>query len=112
MADRTNKRVVVIGGGITGLAATFYLQKEAREKGLPYDVKLVESTHRVGGKVQTVKRDGYVIEKGPDSVFTTNDSILKLAGELGISDTLVTNEKGKSFVIAGGNYTRSREVRS
>ncbi|KMK96857.1 protoporphyrinogen oxidase [Rossellomorea marisflavi] len=102
MADRTNKRVVVIGGGITGLAATFYLQKEAREKGLPYDVKLVESTHRVGGKVQTVKRDGYVIEKGPDSVFTTNDSILKLAGELGISDTLVTNEKGKSFVIAGG----------
>ena len=56
------QKVVVLGGGITGLAAAFYLQKEVKEKKLPVDVTLVEATHRVGGKIQTVMNDGFIIE--------------------------------------------------
>lgn len=61
------KHVVIIGGGITGLAAAFYMEKEIKEKNLPLELTLVEASPRVGGKIQTVKKDGYIIERGPDS---------------------------------------------
>ena len=48
--NEQTKKVVIIGGGITGLSAAFYMQKEAREKGLPLDVLLIEATNRLGWK--------------------------------------------------------------
>lgn len=94
------QRVVILGGGITGLAAAFYLQKEAREKKLPLDVTLIEATHRVGGKIQTVVKDGFIIEKGPDSFIARKKSASVLAEEIGMGDTLVSNTAGKSYVLA------------
>lgn len=94
------KRVVILGGGITGLTAAFYLQKEAREKKLPLEVLLIEASHRLGGKIQTVVKDGYVIEKGPDSFLARKKSASRLAKQVGIEDTLVSNTAGKSFVLA------------
>lgn len=61
------KHLVIIGGGITGLASAFYMEKEIREKNLPLSVTLVEASPRVGGKIQTARKDGYIIERGPDS---------------------------------------------
>ncbi|MFO1445472.1 protoporphyrinogen oxidase [Bacillus sp. Bva_UNVM-123] len=93
------QKVVIIGGGITGLTAAYYLQKEAREKGLPLEVKLIEATHHLGGKIQTVVRDGFVIERGPDSFLERKQSASRLAKEVGISDSLVNNSAGKSYVL-------------
>ncbi|MCA1059593.1 protoporphyrinogen oxidase [Rossellomorea aquimaris] len=100
--EQQTKKVVVIGGGITGLTTAYYLQQEIREKKLPIEVKLVEATHRLGGKVQTFKKDGYVIEKGPDSCLSSKSEVSRLAGKLGMEEALVRNRKGTSFVIAGG----------
>ncbi|MFS8631146.1 MAG: protoporphyrinogen oxidase, partial [Bacillales bacterium] len=94
------QKVVVLGGGITGLAAAFYLQKEVKEKKLPVDVTLVEATHRVGGKIQTVMKDGFIIERGPDSFLARKKSAARLAEEVGMADKLVSNTAGKSFVLA------------
>lgn len=94
------KRVVILGGGITGLTTAFYLQKEAREKQLPLEIILIEATHRLGGKIQTVVRDGFVIERGPDSFLARKQSASRLANEVGIGDTLVSNTAGKSYVLA------------
>lgn len=94
------QKVVVLGGGITGLAAAFYLQKEVKEKKLPVDVTLVEATHRVGGKIQTVMKDGFIIERGPDSFLAKKKSAARLAEEVGMADKLVSNTAGKSFVLA------------
>lgn len=94
------KRVVILGGGITGLATAFYLQKEAREKQLPIEVTLIEATHRLGGKIQTVVRDGFVIERGPDSFIARKQSASRLAKEVGMGDSLVSNTAGKSYVLA------------
>lgn len=94
------KRVVILGGGITGLATAFYLQKEVREKKLPLDVLLIEASHRLGGKIQTVVRDGFVIERGPDSFIARKQSASRLANEVGIGDSLVSNTAGKSYVLA------------
>lgn len=96
------QNVVIIGGGITGLTATYYLQKEAREKGLPIDVKLIEATHHLGGKIQTVVKDGFVIERGPDSFLARKQSASRLAKEVGMENDLVNNTAGKSYVLVKG----------
>jgi oxygen-dependent protoporphyrinogen oxidase len=94
-----NRKVVIIGGGIAGLATAYYLQKEIQEKKLPINIKLVEASHRLGGKLQTVIRDGFTIEKGPDSFLARKTSIIRLAKEVGIDDQLVPNSTGKSYVL-------------
>ena len=94
-----NKKVVIVGGGITGLSAAFYMQKEAREKGLALDVLLVEASNRLGGKIQTVRRDGFIIERGPDSFLIRKKSIGILAKDLGIEDELVKNATGQAYIF-------------
>lgn len=93
------KQIAIIGGGITGLTAAYYLQKEVRENQLPYTVKLIEASHRLGGQMQTVKKDGYVIERGPDSFLERKDSVARLAREVGVADELVNNTPGKTFIL-------------
>jgi protoporphyrinogen/coproporphyrinogen III oxidase len=96
------KTVVIIGGGITGITTAYYLQKEIRKNGLLIDCKLVEATHRLGGKIQTVLRDGFVIERGPDSFLARKLSASRLINEVGLSDQLVYNATGKSYVLVKG----------
>lgn len=100
--ERRNKKVVIVGGGITGLSAAFYMQKEAREKGLPLDVTLVEAANRLGGKIQTVRRDGFVIERGPDSFLIRKKSMGILAEDVGVAGELVRNATGQAYVLVNG----------
>lgn len=96
------KKVVIIGGGITGLSAAFYMQKEAREKGLLLDVLLVEASNRLGGKIQTVRRDGFVIERGPDSFLIRKKSMGILAEDVGVAGDLVKNATGQAYIYING----------
>lgn len=97
--DEQRKKIVIAGGGITGLSAAYYMQKQIREQNLPIDIILVEATNRLGGKIQTVRRNGYIIERGPDSFLIRKKSMDRLAAELGIADQLVKNATGQSFVL-------------
>lgn len=97
--NQPKQKIAVIGGGISGLASAFYLQKKAREENLPFDVVLIEASPRLGGKVQTAVRDGFVIEKGPDSFVARKMSASRLAKEVGMEDKLVYNTAGKSYVL-------------
>ncbi|MDW0110788.1 protoporphyrinogen oxidase [Sporosarcina aquimarina] len=97
--DEQRKKIVIAGGGITGLSAAFYMQKQIREQNLPIDIILVEATNRLGGKIQTVRRNGYIIERGPDSFLIRKKSMDRLAAELGIDDQLVKNATGQSYVL-------------
>lgn len=96
------KKVIIIGGGITGLAAAYYLQKEAREKALPIKVKLIEASDRLGGVISTAKRDGFIIERGPDSIIARKKSALRLIEEVGLQDKIISNTAGKSYIYARG----------
>ena len=84
------KRLVIVGGGIAGLATAYTAQQAAREQGLDVAITLVERDARLGGKIATDVTDGFVIEGGPDSFITQ-----KLCGgtssarELGLGDRLV-----------------------
>ncbi|MDE0481030.1 MAG: protoporphyrinogen oxidase [Candidatus Poribacteria bacterium] len=98
------KRAIVIGGGITGLAAAYRLKCEAENRGIPLEIILLEASSRVGGVIQTEHRDGFIIEHGPDAFISTKPWAKALCEELGIADKLIgTNPKvRRSFVIRKG----------
>jgi protoporphyrinogen/coproporphyrinogen III oxidase len=91
--------IAIIGGGITGLSAAYYLQKEIKAKNLPYEVKLIEASERLGGKIHTFKKDGFTIERGPDSFLSRKKPAVKLAEEVGLGDKLIRNGTGQSYIL-------------
>ncbi len=90
MAD-TPKKIVIIGGGITGLSAAFYIHHDwpVSQNGLRPEVTLIEATETLGGIIQTQRQDDYVIEYGPDSILTTKSEGLQLVDDLGLSSEVV-----------------------
>ncbi len=72
------KPVAIIGGGITGLTAGFYLQRA----GIP--VTVYEATGRVGGAIQSLRRDGYLAEFGPNTILETSPKITQLVNDAGL----------------------------
>ncbi|MFQ5857548.1 MAG: protoporphyrinogen oxidase [Anaerolineae bacterium] len=97
-------KAIIVGGGIAGLATTYYLHNKAAEAGTPVDCTLIESEPRFGGKIATTRRDGFVIEGGPDSFITQKPWALELARELGLSDRLLgtNDERRKVYVLSNG----------
>lgn len=94
------KRLTIIGGGITGLAAAWYFQQECAARGLNAECILVEASDRVGGKIQTERTGGFIIESGPDSFITEKPAALELCRELGIeSQLLPSNQRQKRVYI-------------
>ena len=91
-------KVAIIGGGLTGLSAAYYMGKAFPN----WDIHVLESSNRWGGKVQTKRRDGYVVEVGPDSYLARKTSMTDLVQELGLGDTLVRNATGESYIYHQG----------
>ena len=93
-------RIVIIGGGISGLAAAHRLV----ELGKANQVTLLEASGRLGGTIQTEHRDGFLIERGPDSFISEKPHAVALAKRLGLESRLIeTNEKyRRSFIVRNG----------
>lgn len=89
MSGERSLRIAVVGGGLTGLSAAFYACRLADEAGIRASVAVFESSNRLGGKVNTLRRDGFVIERGPDSFLGRKLPMLHLAKDLGLLDELV-----------------------
>jgi len=94
------KRFIVVGGGIAGLAAGYYLQQAAQSRGLPISLHILESAPRFGGKILTERLNGFVIEAGPDTFVTTKPWAMDLCSELGLKDRLHgTNPRHRNTYI-------------
>lgn len=92
------RRVAVIGGGITGLAAAFYLQEQAKLHHYPLEIVLLEASHRLGGKLQTLRKDGFIIERGPDSFIDRRGIVSALATKLGIDHDMIKTAHAKTYI--------------
>jgi oxygen-dependent protoporphyrinogen oxidase len=94
------RRIVVIGGGISGLAAAHRLT-ELRP---PSHVTLIEASSRLGGTIRTDERDGFLLERGPDSFISEKPEAVALAKRLGLESRLIeTNETyRRSFIVRNG----------
>ena len=66
---------------------------------MPIDTLLIEASGKLGGKIQTVRKDGFTIERGPDSFLARKESAARLVKELGLGDELVNNQAGQSFIL-------------
>lgn len=98
---RDVRRVAILGGGITGLSAAFYLKRIAKDQGREVQVTVLEKSGRLGGKVNTLRKNGFVIERGPDSFLGRKLPMLHLARELGLLDELVgTNPQATKTYLA------------
>jgi protoporphyrinogen/coproporphyrinogen III oxidase len=94
------RRVVIIGGGIAGLATAYALQERAHLSGVALACTLVEARPRLGGVILTEHVDGFVLEAGPDSLLTQKPWGLDLCRALGLGDRLVgTNARQRTVYI-------------
>ena len=73
---------LVVGGGISGLVCAYALRKSG------IDAQLVEASPRPGGVVNSIIRDGFLLELGPQS-FSTTSALRELCADLGISNELL-----------------------
>ncbi|HTJ81417.1 MAG TPA: protoporphyrinogen oxidase [Polyangiaceae bacterium] len=103
MTDEGDPRphVVVAGGGITGLATAHRLLERGQGR---VRVTVLEASTRFGGKIRTVRRDGLVLDGGPDAFVTTKPHAAALARELGLGDRLIetTPENRRVYFRMGG----------
>jgi len=94
-------KVAIIGGGISGLSSAFYVKRLAREKGKDIEVALFEEATTLGGKIKTEHREGFVIERGPDSFVKRKPEALELIKYLGLEEDVVSNQTGQSYILKG-----------
>lgn len=90
------KRVVIVGGGITGLSAAFYLA-QCNSK---LQIVLIEKTSRLGGIIQTTLDNGFLIEHGPEAMVRTKPGAIQLCRDLKLENTLIEpkSENNKTYL--------------
>ncbi len=94
-------RVAVIGGGITGLAAAWELSSDPS-----VSVHLLEAAPRVGGKIHTTPFAGRLVDEGADAFLRRVPDAVALAGELGLTDRLVSPAVRQACVWIDGSLRR------
>ena len=94
----TTRHIAVIGGGITGLTVAYRLLSSPKRAGL--SVTLIEAKPRLGGNIVTERRDGFLIDGGPDSFVNSKPQATALCKELGLGERLIsTTEKNRRVFL-------------
>jgi oxygen-dependent protoporphyrinogen oxidase len=96
------RRIAIVGGGISGLAVAYELARRG-DTGFT----LYEASPRLGGIVETVREDGFVVECGPDSWVTEKPWARELAVELGLESEIIPSEDGhrRTYLLQGSQLT-------
>jgi oxygen-dependent protoporphyrinogen oxidase len=94
-------RIIVVGGGIAGLAAAHRLVELSRERGLPLDLTVVEAAGRLGGTIRSERVGGFLVEAGPDSFIAEKPWALALAERIGLGPRLCrTDDRYRRTYVA------------
>ncbi len=105
------KKVIIIGGGISGLSTAWLLRAKAQEAGVEIDITLLEKEPRVGGKIQSIKADGYTCEWGPNGFLDSKPQTLELCKAIGVENNLHRSNDNarKRFIYSGSELHRLPE---
>ncbi len=100
MPSDNRKKIIIVGGGITGLAAARAVAIAAPE----VEVTVLEAADRPGGKIVTIQEDGFVIEGGPESYLAAKSWMTDFCADLGLAGELegTRPENRGSRVLWGG----------
>jgi oxygen-dependent protoporphyrinogen oxidase len=97
-------RLVVVGGGVTGLAAARAARARSKEIGREVSVTVVERSARFGGSLITERVGGYLLDGGADSWVVTKPQATALAHALGLAGSIVgTNGANRRYYVAWGD---------
>ena len=98
------RRIVIVGGGIAGLAAAHRLVEIKDQSGVDLEVVLLEATSRLGGSIATERFGDFVVEAGPDSFITEKPWAFRLCERLGLTSRLVSTQATyrKIYVVHKG----------
>ena len=94
------RKVVVIGGGISGLSTAYALHERASAAGIQIRCTVVDAAPSWGGKIVTHRVGDLVTEAGPDSFLSQKTAAIELCAKLGLTDQLInTNETSKRACV-------------
>ena len=94
------KKIVIIGGGISGLATAYSLEERAKREGKSVSITLLEKKNQIGGNILTERVGDFLIEGGPDCFLSEKPWAIQLCEKLGIADRLLcTNDEYRKTYI-------------
>src|SRR6185369_15893437 len=105
------KKAIIIGGGISGLSSAWLLRDKARKAGIELELTLLEKETRVGGKIWSIREEGYICEWGPNGFLDSKPQTLELCSAIGVSGNLhrSSDNARKRFIFSGGELHRLPE---
>jgi oxygen-dependent protoporphyrinogen oxidase len=95
------KRVAIVGGGVTGLAAAFELERTSDA-----EIDLYEAAPRLGGKLGTERIGDLVVEAGPDALFARKPGLMETLDELGLTDEIIEPKQREFKMFVAGRLHR------
>src|SRR5450759_3243135 len=100
---RSRPRVVIVGGGVSGLATAYDIH---RRVGAEAQLTLVEAGSRLGGKVVAEQFSGHLVDTGPDAILMRVPAMAALLDELGLSDQIVPQAALGAYIWSRGKLRR------
>jgi oxygen-dependent protoporphyrinogen oxidase len=104
-------RIAIIGAGISGLSTAHAIQRQAAATGIAVELVLLEKKDRIGGKIWSLKENGFLCEWGPNGFLDNKPMTLELCDRLGIRDRLLRSSDNarKRFIYSEGVLHRLPE---
>ena len=104
-------KIAIIGAGISGLSTAYAVERLASEAGLEVEVTVFEREDRTGGKIWSIKEEGYLCEWGPNGFLDSKPMTLELCDQLGIRGRLERSNDNarKRYIYSGGILNRLPE---
>ena len=96
--------IAIIGGGISGLSCAWFLTKALPD----CQITLYEAENRVGGKIRSEKKDGFIFEHGPNGFMDSRQEMVDFCLELGLEETMVKSNDASAerFILKNGKLKR------
>jgi oxygen-dependent protoporphyrinogen oxidase len=96
--EKSSKRIVVVGAGVTGLTAAWKLRREG------HAVSIIERSEHAGGSIRTTRTDGWIVEAGPNTMLVNEQPLLDFFAEIGLEPDLLeaSKEANKRYIVRRG----------
>ncbi len=95
-------RIAIIGAGISGLATAYAIEQQSAQSGFEVETVVVEKESRIGGKILSIKEDGYLCEWGPNGFLDNKPMTLDLCKQLQVDQQLLRSDDNarKRFIYS------------
>jgi oxygen-dependent protoporphyrinogen oxidase len=105
-------RIAIVGAGLSGLSTAHYLVNLLSDAGKEAEILILEAEDLPGGKMRTIRQDGFRVEWGPNGFLTNKPYGMELVKDLGIEGRLARSSDlaRKRYIYSGGTLHRLPET--